>query len=109
MPVVLVPGLLCTVAGNPPVTLLAGARTQSSPGTNTTGIYRSTDWGTTWDALTADNSTGVPLNNIGRVQLWSNEEFGDQTIYMALPNDTDGMLRGVYESTDNGANWALLG
>lgn len=62
------------------------------------GIYRSTDGGERWEAL----STGLPKGNMGKIGLAISPQEPD-VIYAAIElNRTTG---GLYRSTDRGASW----
>ena len=88
--------------------LFAGVWT-GDDGTHTnTGIYRSIDLGHTWQPL--DNAmSGVPLGNIGKVTLTANHIDENRTLYMAIGNNSDGILRDVFKSSDDGDTWTNYG
>jgi photosystem II stability/assembly factor-like uncharacterized protein len=81
---------------------------QSGPGS---GIYKSTDEGTTWTKLT----NGLPSANLGRVGLAVAPGSGGQVVYAsvalegsalttaAAPSDASGL----YRSDDGGAHWRV--
>lgn len=58
-------------------------------------VWRSTDFGDSWE----DISSNIP---IGPVNVIREDPFDKKTLYL-------GTDAGVYASTDNGSNWAILG
>ena len=68
------------------------------------GIYISTNSGNNWSPV----SGGFPVNdaNMGRISL-DISNSNSQTIY-ALTASTTGSSRGLYKSTNGGANWSLI-
>ena len=67
------------------------------------GVWRSTDGGTTWSRLTAGLPTG---SNVGRIGLAIARS--SPNILYALVVDGDGNPSGVYKSTDSGTTWSNL-
>jgi photosystem II stability/assembly factor-like uncharacterized protein len=67
------------------------------------GIYRSTDSGTSWARLTTGLPTGA---NVGRIGL-AIAPSQTQTMY-AVIYDASGSLLGVYRSTDGGDRWSKM-
>lgn len=64
-----------------------------------TGVYRSTDRGATWTPVGLDGT-----GSIGRIRV---DPTNSQRIFVAAMGDlwTAGTERGVYRTTDGGANW----
>ncbi len=66
----------------------------------TSGIYRSTDGGDTWELLT----NGLPSgNNVGRIGLAISQSNPD--ILYAIYADDPGHFMGVYKTVDGGNSW----
>lgn len=68
------------------------------------GVYRSTDGGTTWQPLTAGLPGGRP--EVGRIGL--GQSASDPDRLYAIVNQTSGPFEGFYGSTDGGDNWSRL-
>jgi photosystem II stability/assembly factor-like uncharacterized protein len=66
------------------------------------GIYKSLDWGNTWQQLT----NGLPAEGIGRVGVAVAPS--DANRVYAIVDATDAKKGGLYRSDDAGANWQLL-
>ena len=77
-------------------------RRAAGPGT---GIWRSTDRGTTWNRLTS--GLPVPGDNTGRIAL-AVAPSRPATVYAQLTTGVPGGYQGLgfYRSTDGGTNWA---
>ena len=75
-----------------PWTILSGGPAEK------TGIYKTTDGGTTWTHLTK----GLPSGLIGKVDVDLCQSSPEQ-VYAIL--EADGGAGGVYRSTDSGATW----
>jgi photosystem II stability/assembly factor-like uncharacterized protein len=75
-----------------------------------TGIYKSTDGGTTWNQLL----TGLPAPNpiLGRISIAvapSNPNYVYALYKQASsPNGSDNFFHSFYKSTDKGSNWTLM-
>ncbi|MCC7431020.1 choice-of-anchor J domain-containing protein [bacterium] len=69
---------------------------------NSDGIYKSTDTGTTWTKLTS----GLPTNNFERIGI-AICQGTPSTLYSVFANNSGG-LKGVYKTTDSGANWTQV-
>jgi len=88
---------------------LRGPTFRKAAGINT-GIYKSTDGGTTWNQLL----TGLPTPNpiLGRVSIAvspSNPNYVYALYKQASsPNGSDNFFHSFYKSTDKGNNWALM-
>jgi len=61
-------------------------------------IYKSTDFGATWNKLT----NGLPSGDLGRIALAVSPVNSD-VLYAAI--EARGEARGLYQSTDRGASW----
>jgi hypothetical protein len=68
------------------------------------GIYRSTDGGTTWSRLS--NGLPVPSKDVGRIGI-AVAPSNPNRLY-AIVIDTDGTFQGLYRSNDGGDTWTLL-
>ena len=66
------------------------------------GIYRSTDSGTTWDKM----SKGLPAADMGRIGIAISPVNPDVLYAIIEAAEKDG---GVYKSTDRGVSWAKQG
>jgi photosystem II stability/assembly factor-like uncharacterized protein len=75
--------------------------TRRKAGGQTSGIYRSTDLGSTWTQLTNGLPTG---RNVGRMGLAISRSNPD--ILYALYADSTGYLNGVYKTTNAGTSWS---
>lgn len=64
------------------------------------GIYKSTDFGKTWNKITSEN---LPNGNIGRIGLAAAHNMNGKLIYATI--DADNNQQGLYKSTDGGMNW----
>jgi len=66
----------------------------------TVGVYKSTDGGSTWSAtgLTFSKSTGAKIYSL------LIDPTNDNTLYASVNTGSTG-TRGIYKSTDGGANW----
>ncbi len=71
----------------------------SGPGS---GIYRSADGGLTWTQV----STGLPLQQIGRVGLAVAAGTGGQRVYAIVDQPQQG---GLYRSDNGGVSWRRVG
>jgi photosystem II stability/assembly factor-like uncharacterized protein len=71
-----------------------GAGAPAEPGTPGAGIYKSTDQGLTWTAL----SHGLPESGMGRIGLAVAGGTGGQRVFAVMTN-------GMFRSDDGGANW----
>lgn len=101
--------------GNPDIVYAAmwerlrGPSFRKAAGINT-GIYKSTDGGTTWNQLI----TGLPTPNpiLGRISIAVAP--GNPNYVYALykqassPNGSDNFFHSFYKSTDKGNNWTLM-
>lgn len=67
----------------------------AAPDTSGAGIYKSTDQGLTWTALTGH---GLPETSMGRIGLAVAAGTGGQRVFAV-------MTGGMYRSDDGGANW----
>lgn len=70
----------------------------------TSGIFRSDNYGNTWTKLTA-----FPPTDVGRIALGASPVVGG-TVYAAVQNGfnngtNDGRLLGIWRTTDGGASW----
>lgn len=74
--------------------------TRRKAGGVTSGIYRSTDMGTTWLELTAGLPTGPSVGRIG-IAICNDSP----NILYALYADNVGYLDAVYKTTDGGDSW----
>jgi photosystem II stability/assembly factor-like uncharacterized protein len=71
---------------------------------NTTGIYKTTDGGTTWTNVTAANGKDSTFD-------WSDVALDPNTpstVYAAVGYILGAANNGAYKSTDSGATWTLL-
>jgi photosystem II stability/assembly factor-like uncharacterized protein len=88
---------------------LRGPSFRKAAGINT-GIYKSTDAGTTWNQLL----TGLPTPNpiLGRISIAvapSNPNYVYALYKQASsPNGSDNFFHSFYKSTDKGSNWTLM-
>jgi photosystem II stability/assembly factor-like uncharacterized protein len=88
---------------------LRGPSFRKAAGINT-GIYKSTDGGTTWNQLL----TGLPSPNpiLGRISIAvapSNPNYVYALYKQASsPNGSDNFFHSFYKSTDKGNNWTLM-
>ncbi len=68
-------------------------------GGSSSGIYRSTDGGTTWTKLT----TGLPSANVGRIGL-AIAPSAPATVYACVIG-SNGSLTGIYKTLNSGDQW----
>ena len=68
------------------------------------GLYRSSDGGTTWERLT--NGLPGPDPAIGRIGV-AVSATNPQRVY-AIVNGTNGLFQGFYRSDDGGNSWATI-
>ena len=68
------------------------------------GLYRTTDGGTTWQRLT--NGLPAPDANIGRIGV-AVATTNPQRVY-AIVNQTNGLFQGFYRSDDGGNSWTII-
>ena len=75
--------------------------------TNGGGIWRTTDGGTNWTQVTS----GLPSSGYGRIAL-AQDPSTTTTVYAVFASTNydspDYGLKGIYKSTDSGANWTAL-
>ncbi len=73
-------------------------------GGQTSGIYKTTDSGQTWEEL----SNGLPANpdDKGRIGLAISQQ--NPATLFAIYADRIGYLKGIYKSSDNGSSWTSL-
>ncbi|MEW6731420.1 MAG: IPT/TIG domain-containing protein [Acidobacteriota bacterium] len=67
------------------------------------GIFRTTDGGTTWNQL---GTTGFPTQ-FGRIAI-AVAPTNTQVIYASVENFNNSELRDIFRSTDGGATWAAI-
>jgi photosystem II stability/assembly factor-like uncharacterized protein len=72
-----------------------GRGANAEPDTSGAGIYKSTDQGLTWTALTGH---GLPESGMGRIGLAVAAGAGGQRVYAVMQG-------GMYRTDDGGANW----
>ncbi|HEV3002813.1 MAG TPA: hypothetical protein VGX78_00060, partial [Pirellulales bacterium] len=70
-----------------------------------TGIWKTTDGGTTWTNTTA-TSIGDSNDAYSDIEIDPNDS---STLYAAIGNDDGASANGIYKSTDAGKTWQLLG
>ncbi len=80
------------IDANNPSTLYCGRRN--------VGLYKSTNDGQTWTALT----TGLPAASVGRINMGI-ARSNPQVLYAGFVNINNGGLLGFYKTSDGGANW----
>ncbi len=68
-----------------------------------TGIWKSTNGGTTWTNTTASISTSQPYSDVG-IDLNT-----PSTLYCAIGNTGGNAANGVYKTTNGGTSWSLMG
>src|SRR5436190_1317520 len=68
------------------------------------GVYRSTDAGSTWQRLT--NGLPGPATTVGRIGV-ALAASNPQRVY-AIVNQTNGSFQGFYRSDDGGDSWTIL-
>ena len=74
----------------------------------TSAIHRSMDGGTTWTQLGAANGLPTPNAQTGRIGI-AVSESDPSTVYARFTtNEITNEFDGLYKSTDNGDNWALV-
>ncbi|GJQ62974.1 MAG: hypothetical protein SCALA702_20270 [Melioribacteraceae bacterium] len=71
----------------------------------TSGIYKSTDGGDTWDKLGPSNGLPGETENVGRIGLAIDVNHPDTVV--AVYTD-GGTYSGLYKSTDRGENWSSI-
>ena len=69
----------------------------------TSGLYRSTDFGETWEYLT--NGLPSPSEYIGRIGVTVDPQ--SSTVYTVFTTE-DGILQGIYKSTNLGDSWTQV-
>ena len=67
------------------------------------GIYKSSDAGTTWSELT----NGLPDTDMGRIPLAVDDRGASPVLLALIPAQDD--LSGLYRSTDQGESWERIG
>jgi photosystem II stability/assembly factor-like uncharacterized protein len=79
-----------------------------SNGSTLGGIYRTTDGGTSWNKI----ASNLPTANYGRVALAPDPNNANNLFAVFESTDItpagDAGLKGIYKSTDAGANWTQL-
>ncbi|MEA2517859.1 MAG: hypothetical protein QOG16_1697, partial [Actinomycetota bacterium] len=75
-------------------------RVYAGPGS---GVYRSTDGGTTWKRLT-DGPVAEPATETGRIGL-AYAPSNPSRVYAIVANKLDGVVVGLFRSDDGGATW----
>jgi photosystem II stability/assembly factor-like uncharacterized protein len=75
--------------------------TRRKAGGQTSGIYRSTDMGSTWTELTNGLPSGT---NVGRIGITICEAITN--VLYATYTDSIGYLDAIYKTTDGGNSWA---
>ena len=71
------------------------------------GVYKSTDAGATWTKLTGTGSNLLPGSGLGAVTV-AISRSASATLYVAIENNANSNLLGLYKTVDGGANWTLL-
>lgn len=83
-----------------------------SSGAAINGIYRSSDHGATWIKLSGTGANLFPATGVGYIALsvvpGAPGSPGNATLYAAIQQANLSSLRGVWKSTDSGANWIQL-
>jgi len=88
---------------------LRGPSFRKAAGINT-GVYKSTDGGTTWNQML----TGLPSPNpiLGRISIAVAPSNPNHVYALykqaSLPNGSDNFFHSFYKSTDKGNNWTLM-
>ena len=82
-----------------PATLYAGSANITLLNDGNSGVFKSTDFGSTWNFL----NTGIPTTGGKRVEV-SIAPSNSNYVYALVVNDAGGFL-GMYRSVDAGANW----
>src|SRR6266849_4742789 len=76
------------------------------------GIYRSTDHGVTWSRLSGTGVNLFPTTGVGYMALsvvsGAAGAVGGVTLYAVVQQLNSNSLRGVWKSSDSGANWVQL-
>ena len=81
---------------------------QRDYGGETSAIHRSMDGGDTWEELNASHGLPNPDLETGRIGI-AISESDPATIYARYTtNEIANYFNGLYKSTDNGDNWALV-
>ncbi|HYP52167.1 MAG TPA: right-handed parallel beta-helix repeat-containing protein, partial [Pyrinomonadaceae bacterium] len=69
------------------------------------GIYKSTNGGANWTASTTGITTGATLQGFNDLAV---DPLSPQNVYTSV-NSTNNGVRGLWKTTDGGANWARIG
>jgi photosystem II stability/assembly factor-like uncharacterized protein len=108
--------------GQPPPPCVAYAALGSPGGDPQNGIYKSSDGGVTWCALSPGTTpqitpaagctaaTGLPATNIGRIQLAIAAPPSTSTIYASIADASTASnnLLGMFKTTNSGQSWTQL-
>ncbi len=68
------------------------------------GIYKSTNGGSTWTAVNGSGATALPLSGNGRFAL-AMDPNATTTLWVAIASNTNNNLAGLFKSTDAGNTW----
>lgn len=96
-------GIITDLVADPSVAGTYTAAIGSISGSTSNGVYRTTDYGTTWRQL----SGGLPTSSAGRIALAVSPN-SPNVMYAAVQQTSANTLLGIWKTLDNGNSWTKL-